>query len=99
MGRAGVASCVEFILGEADVELQRQREKVGEVELLLHDEAKTNYAHDHIMMRPLLKPGAVVMADNIYWPLVPGIQDYLSLVPKDRSDVLPIGKGISIHRV
>lgn len=97
---AGLDQCVSFVLGDAVEEIAKRDEEFGKrgIDLLLHDERKADYYLTHFLLDNHLKSGAVVVADNMYWPWVAGVRDYLRFVPKEQSTVLRVGKGLSVYK-
>jgi len=88
----GLADHVEFVLADAATTLGRYQD----LEFVLIDCEKDDYARFLGMLR--LKPGAVVVADNI---LSHGLWDYVRHVrgrPGVESLTLPIGKGLEVSR-
>jgi predicted O-methyltransferase YrrM len=89
----GLATHVEFILGDAAEFLPT----LGEMSFVLIDCEKEDYIRFFDML--LLRPGAVVVADNI---VSHGLSDYVDHV-RSRAGVesmtVPIGKGLEVTRL
>lgn len=66
--RARVDSRVEVIRGEALDVLERLAERLGpaSVDFVFIDAAKSEYVDYFHMLRPLIAPGGVLVADNVY---------------------------------
>jgi predicted O-methyltransferase YrrM len=91
--RLGLGAQVDFVLGDAHAILPG----VGEVELALIDAEKEDYVRFFDALR--LRPGAVVVADNI---ISHDLRDYVAHVrarPGVSSVTLPVGKGLELTRV
>ncbi|MCX8999691.1 class I SAM-dependent methyltransferase [Rhizobiaceae bacterium BDR2-2] len=98
-GRAGLAGQVAFRVGNA-------LELIGSMEerpdLVFLDCWKDLYAPCLEVLLPKLRPGAVIVADNILRPGGPEIQRYVQAVravPGMASVLLPIGTGMEISRL
>ena len=72
--RAGLADCVNVILGDA----QRYLHKLsGPFDLIFQDGDKKLYGPLHDRLVSLLRPGGVIVTDNVLWSgeVVPGLVD------------------------
>lgn len=65
---AGVAEKVEIVRGEALVVLPRIAEEVGDesVDFVFIDARKSEYLDYFGLLKPLMKPGGLLVADNVY---------------------------------
>ncbi|HLI22545.1 MAG TPA: class I SAM-dependent methyltransferase, partial [Stellaceae bacterium] len=98
--KAGVASAVEFYLGDALGILARLP---GPFDFVLLDIWKDLYVPCLDLFYPKLAPGAVVAADNMIFPAGHRAEaaDYRRAVrakPLMQSMLLPVGQGIELSR-
>lgn len=100
LGSAGLASHVEFHVGDA---LQSLQQLSGPFDLVLIDLWKNLYCPVFELVHPKLSPGALVVADNMTFPpgARPEAMAYQQLVrtkPNMDSVLLPIGSGLELSR-
>lgn len=93
IAKLGLSDFVDFRLGDAAQALPQ----LNDVDLVLIDCEKQDYVRFFDMLH--LRPGAIVIADNI---LSHHLTDYVAHVrsqPYARSVTLPIGQGLELTRV
>ncbi|TBU88482.1 O-methyltransferase [Phytopseudomonas dryadis] len=96
--RAGLASCVDFKVGDA---VQMIGELPGRLDFVFVDLWKDLYVPCLEAFYPRLNPGAIIVADNM---LRPGSEDVLAYgrairgKPGISSVLLPVGSGIEVSR-
>ena len=103
---------IDLRVGDAAVVLERMRDEAGEpFDFLFLDESRRDYLSHLEIAKPLLRPGALVVADNVIWggdmlsdPDAPQARylDAIRADPEFESIVLPMIRasydGISISR-
>jgi predicted O-methyltransferase YrrM len=93
IARLGLSDFVDFRLGDAAIALP----KLAGLEFVLIDCEKEDYIRFFDMLR--LRPGAVVVADNIISHNLKNYLIHVRDVPGVESMTLPVGKGLEITRV
>jgi predicted O-methyltransferase YrrM len=98
--RAGLADYVRFVVGDARASLASLDHRF---DLVLLDLWKDLYVRCFDMVVPRLNPGAIVVADNMLYPLATRPQAELYRVHvRTRHDMdsvlLPVGSGIEVTR-
>lgn len=107
--QAGIADRAELIIGDATVEAPRVE---GPLDLVFLDADKENYIRYFDIVLPKLRPGGVIIADNVLWsgyvldesiqdPETKGLRDFTRHVAAcaDVEQVLlPIRDGIMVIR-
>ena len=93
----GLQDRVEIFLGTADALIAqfRVRTKLDHVDLVFIDHHKPLYLADlkHLEKSGLMRPGTVVIADNIINPGVPGYLDYVVTSPLYTTTLYPFQLG------
>jgi predicted O-methyltransferase YrrM len=90
IARLGLGDFVDFRLGDAAITLP----KLVDLEFVLIDCEKEDYIRFFDMLR--LRPGAVVVADNVVSHNLRNYRIHVRDVPGVESMTLPIGKGLEI---
>lgn len=96
--KAGLATYVDFHVGDAVAMIGELTEKV---DLVFLDLWKDLYVPCLDAFHPMLKPGAIVVADNMIRPGGEAVQRYSEAVrqkPGMSSVLLPVGTGLEVSR-
>ena len=79
---AGLSDCVEIRVGDA---METLADPGGDIDLLLIDGAKDLYLPILKMLAPRLRPGGVVLADNVLSPFIKRtLAEYVAYMQDDR---------------
>lgn len=108
---AGLADCVEIIVGKAghtlpefEARLSRENDKYTPVDFIFIDHWKDMYVPDLRVLESLnlVSPGTVICADNIYKPGAPEYVKYVQSTPQERerfnSSVANVSSEVHIGR-
>ena len=104
--RAGVADQIDFHVGDAREVLQRTP---GEMDLIFMDIDKHQYPSAYELLRERVRPGGLVVVDNLVWdgrvaagdgdPDTEGVREYLRRMwqdPEYLSSLMPVRDGVGI---
>jgi predicted O-methyltransferase YrrM len=100
LARAGLASFVEFLAGDA---LKILPKIAGPFDFVLVDLWKDLYVPCLDLFYPKLAPGAIIVADNMLWPEyaradAARYREHVRAKPKIESILLPLGSGVELSR-
>jgi len=109
LGASGLADLVEFHVGEA---VQTLRDTPGPFDLVFNDIDKAGYPAALAVIRERLRPGGVLLIDNLLWhgqvldpadhsPDTAGVRELTRLVTTDpawTASVVPIRDGLLLAR-
>lgn len=107
--RAGIADRAELIIGDATVEAAKVE---GPLDLVFLDADKENYIRYFELVLPKLRPGGIIIADNVLWsglvldptandPETKGLRDFaihVAACAEVEQVLLPIRDGIMVIR-
>jgi predicted O-methyltransferase YrrM len=94
--RAGVSSRVSVVVGDAQLKIAKV---AGPFDLIFQDGAKTLYSPLLDRLVALLRPGGLLITDNVLWDgeVVPGFQASLQHDPDDTRAIIEYNQRVATH--